>query len=93
MNLIANTKENTGLIKSMKIKFNFDEMKWEGINIDQVKLWEKLYPGVNVVNEITVEMIRWLDKVKGTKKANKKNWKAFIVKWLKREQMKSTGII
>lgn len=72
----------------MKIKFNFDSMKWEGITVDQVKLWEKLYPDADVVNQITVEMVRWLDKVKGTKKANKKNWKAFIVGWLKREQQK-----
>lgn len=77
----------------MKIKFNFDEMKWEGITIDQVKLWEKLYPDADVVNQITVEMVRWLDKKKGTAITRKKNWKAFICNWLKKEQMKAVGII
>jgi hypothetical protein len=70
----------------MKIKFNFDEMKWEGITVSQVKLWERIYPGVDVVNEITVSMVQWIDRVKGTKKANKRNRKTFIVKWLKRTQ-------
>jgi hypothetical protein len=73
----------------MKIKFNFSDMKWEGITVNQVKLWEQLYKDTDVVNEITVEMVRWLDKVKGTKKANKRAWKKFIVNWLKRSQQKA----
>ena len=73
----------------MKIKFDFSEMKWEGITVNQVKLWEKLYEDIDVVNEITVEMVRWLDKVKGTKKANKRNWHRFICNWLKTAQTRS----
>lgn len=78
---------------STRIKWNFDLRHWEGITVEQVKVWEKLYPDCNVVQELTVEMPRWLDKVEGTKKANKRNWKSFIVRWLKKSQMKAVGIL
>lgn len=71
-----------------KIVFDWETMKFKGITISQAQLWESLYPRVNVVQEITINMVAWLDKVKGTKKANKRNWKTFIVNWLKREQEK-----
>ena len=71
-----------------KIVFDWETMKFKGITISQAQLWESLYPHVNVVQEITINMVAWLDKVKGTKKANKRNWKTFIVNWLKREQEK-----
>jgi hypothetical protein len=74
------------------IKFNFSAMTWEGITVEQVRLWEKLYPGVDVVNEITISMVQWLDKVKGTKKGNKRAWKKFIVNWLKRSQARAVGL-
>lgn len=76
----------------MSVKFNFDTMKWEGLDMEQISLWESLYDRVDIPGELK-EMIRWLDKVKGTKKANKRNWRKFIVNWLKREQMKAVGII
>ena len=75
-----------------KITFDWNEMKFKGITVSQAQLWEKLYPRVNVVQEITINMVAWLDKMKGTKKANKRNWKAFIVKWLKREQEKRAWV-
>lgn len=73
----------------MKVKFNFEAMHWENIPVSQVKLWESLYPDIDVVDQITVQMVRWLDKVKDTKKARKRDWKKFIVNWLKREQQKA----
>lgn len=73
----------------MKINFDWPHMRWRGITVDQVKLWEKLYADIDVIHEITVEMPRWLDKTQGTKKANKRNWKAFIVNWLKRAQQRA----
>ena len=78
---------------STKIKWNFDLRHWEGITVEQVKVWEGLYPDVDVVNVLTVDIPRWLDKVEGTKKANKLNWKSFIVRWLKKDQMKAIGIL
>ena len=71
---------------SMKIKFNFDEMKWEGITVNDVKLWERMYPDVDVVKELKVNMIAWLDRKKGTKIAMKKDWKRTIHNWMKTEQ-------
>jgi hypothetical protein len=78
-------------ISSMKIRFDFDEMKWEGITVNQVKLWERLYPDVDVVNAIKFNMVQWLDKKQGTKITQKKNWKQFICNWLKREQERMAG--
>jgi len=76
----------------MKITFNWSTLKWEGITVAEVKAWEKLYPDVDVVREITFKMVWWLDKVKGTKKANKRAWRKFIVNWLKREQERRCNV-
>jgi hypothetical protein len=76
-----------------KIRFNFTTMEWEGITYEQVKIWERLYPNTNVVQVLKVDMIQWLDKKRGTKVARKKNWKAFICGWLKREQLRGVGIL
>ena len=71
-----------------KITFDWNEMKFKGITVSQAQLWEKLYPRVNVVQEITINMVAWLDKMKGTKKANKRNWHRFICNWLKGAQQR-----
>jgi hypothetical protein len=70
------------------IRFDFDAMKWEGLEAAQIETWEKLYPDLSIKDEL-VDMIRWLDRVKHTKKANKRNWKKFIVNWLTRAQKKA----
>lgn len=79
----------TSTALSMKVRFNFDTMQWENITVAQVKVWERLYPDVDVADEIGLKMVRWLDDKKDTKKAHKKNWRSFITKWLKREQIKA----
>ena len=75
------------------IRWNFDLWKWEGITAEQALLWEKLYPDVNVVQVLKVDMPRWFDlQVKGgkvNKIARKKDLKRFIHNWLKREQIKA----
>lgn len=71
------------------IKWNREKRHWEGITVEQVKIWEELYPDVNVVQELTVEMPRWLDKKDGKKIARKKDWKATIVNWLRKEQQRA----
>ncbi len=64
-----------------KIRFNFEALKWEGITIDQVKLWENAYPDCDVVDILIKKMPVWLDA--NPQKAHKyKNWKRFIVNWL-----------
>lgn len=69
---------------SNKIEFNFDELKFEGITVDQVKFWEKCYPAVDVVEVLTKRIPAWADA--NPQKARKKNYKRFIVNWLSRQQ-------
>lgn len=73
------------------MKFNFGLMKWEGLKVDDVMRWESLFPDVDVVKELKVEMPIWLEKNKNNRKAHKKNWTSFILRWLKREQEKGVG--
>lgn len=68
-------------------------MAWENITYEQVKTWEKLYEGVDVVRILKEDMPQWLDRCKGTKKVQKTNWKQTICNWLKKEKMKIDGII
>ncbi len=67
-----------------KITFNFELLKWEGITVDQVKLWESAFPDCDVVEILTKRMPVWLDA--NPQKAHKKNWKRFITNWLSRQQ-------
>jgi len=72
------------MIENNKITFNFSTLQWEGITVDQVKLWESAYPDCDVVDILTKKMPVWMDA--NRKKANKKNYKRFIVNWLSRQQ-------
>jgi hypothetical protein len=67
-----------------KISFNFNILKWEGITIDQVKLWEEAFPDCDVVDILTKKMPVWMDA--NPLKAHKKNFKRFIIGWLSRQQ-------
>jgi len=64
-----------------KISFNFETLEWDGITVEQVKFWEQAYPEIDVVDILTKKMPSWLDANRGGK-AQKKNWKRFIVNWL-----------
>lgn len=74
-----------------EVYFDWDEMKWEHIQVIDVQRWEGLFPDVDVVKEITKEMVIWLEKNKGRKKAHKKNWTSFILRWLKKEEERRIG--
>jgi len=63
-------------------------MKWDGITVNQIKFWERIYPDVDIITVIQYDIIRWLDKMKSTKKVRKVNWHKFISNWLKSEQSK-----
>lgn len=73
--------------KKSIIKFNWQDMKWTGITIEQVKIWEKLYPYIDVIWQLNTNMIGWLDRNRDKKKAQKTQWKDFITGWLKKENM------
>jgi hypothetical protein len=70
----------------MKIKFDFATMSWQGLTVEQIQLWEHLYPDIDVIHVLKYDMPQWLDKKNGTKKVQKKNYKAFICNWLRRAQ-------
>jgi hypothetical protein len=74
------------VLSSTKIRFDWGKMRWEGLTIELIQLWERMYPDVDVVNELKVNMIAWLDRKKGTKIAYKKDWKKTIHNWLKSSQ-------
>ena len=71
-----------------KITFNFSTLQWEGITVDQVKLWESAYPDCDVVDILTKKMPVWMDA--NPQKAHKKNFKRFIINWLSRQQERYT---
>lgn len=66
------------------IYFDFDAMRWRGISIEQVKMWEEAYPDVDVLNILSKKMPAWLDA--NPERAHKKKWKRFIVNWLSSQQ-------
>jgi len=73
-------------MSSKKIQFNFENLKWEGITVEQVKFWEEVYPSVDVIDAITKKMPAWLDA--NPRKGQKKNYKRFINNWLAREEQR-----
>ena len=86
-------KENQ---EKTKIKFDFKSMRWQGLTVEQIQLWEFLYPDIDVIQHLKFEMVRWLDRqVKSghiNKIARKKDWKKFITNWLKSEQEKAVWL-
>ena len=69
---------------SNKIQFNHETLQWEGITVDQVKIWEKAYPLVDMVDVLLKKIPVWADA--NPRKARKRNYKRFIVNWLSRDQ-------
>jgi hypothetical protein len=56
---------------------------------EDIERWEKLFPDVDVAHEVLKEMPIWLEKMRNTKLAHKKNWNRTILNWLKKEQIKA----
>ena len=79
------TVSSKNSLKVTKIEFDFEEMKWKGLTVAQIQFWEKVYPDVDVINEISKKMVGWLDAERNGK-GRKKNWKSFINGWLARSQ-------
>jgi hypothetical protein len=77
----------------MKIKFNWQTMKFENLTVAQLEVWTKLYHPVNVFEIITEDMTKWLDKKRNVPSVSrKKDWQRFICNWLKKEQRKAVGL-
>jgi len=61
------------------INFNFDTSKWEGITDSDIDLWGKAYPAA-VLDIEFAKMKSWI--LANGAKGKKKNWRAFITRWL-----------
>jgi hypothetical protein len=81
--------------KADKLYFSWEEAKFMNIYREDMQNLERLFPRLDfkeIVRQVEVEMPRWLWSEEGQKKSKKSNWKAFIVKWLKREELKAVGL-
>jgi hypothetical protein len=85
--------------KRDKIGFDYGAMRWTGITMDQIEIWERIYPDVNIAQELKSTMVQWLDRqvlsrepLKISAKGKKRNWKTFITKWLARAQQRAVWL-
>jgi hypothetical protein len=58
------------------------------LTIEQLELWQTIYPDVDVAEVLKIDIIRWLDRNKERKITRKRAWKRFITSWLNAEQRK-----
>lgn len=73
--------------KEPKIEYDFVNKYFINISTDQYNLWKQAYPAVDVKNEI-LRAGCWLD---ANPAKRKKNYKAFLMKWLARSQERGGG--
>lgn len=71
------------------ISWDWEEMKWKGITMQDIEVWERLYPDVDIAYQLKIKMVEWFVKWKGTKKVQKKRWDRFICNWLSKAQVKA----
>ena len=68
--------------EKVKINFDFSLRAWENITDEDVSIWEKAYPAVDITQELS-KMADWL--ISNPEK-KKKNYRRFITNWLSRAQ-------
>ena len=78
----ASNSEPVKKPRQQKISFNFDLRTWENISNEDVAIWEKAYPAVDITQELS-KMADWLLSNPDRKK---KNYRRFITNWLSRTQ-------
>jgi len=84
---ISNSNTNNIICSDLKAKsepkpainFNFNTSKWEGITDSDIDLWGKAYPAA-VLDIEFAKMKSWI--LANGAKGKKKNWRAFITRWL-----------
>ena len=69
-------------VQKLPIYFNFDSTKWENIPEEKIELWKEAYPACQILIELK-KMAVWLIE-NPTKR--KKNYGAFIARWLSKCQ-------
>jgi hypothetical protein len=75
-------------VKKSKIKFDWINYCWLGLEIPEIKEIEKIYPDIDVVTEFK-KMREWLYNNRTNEKAHKSQWHSFITRWLARAQQKA----
>lgn len=69
--------------KKPSLFFNGDTKEWEGITDEDMAVWAEAYPGCDIKAELA-KMKAWL--LGDWPRRRKEKWKAFIVRWLSKEQ-------
>lgn len=59
--------------------------QWKGLDPYELEEWRELYEMNNdkLVNEL-LKMVDWIEKCKDSKRTNKRDWRKFIMNWLRR---------
>ena len=74
------------------ISFDWNTMKFTGLEYGKdIKSWEILFPDIDILQEFN-KMAIWLNTNKNNNKSKKKDWNAFITRWLKKAQQKAVGL-
>lgn len=68
--------------KEEKIHYDFETSKWKNITEKDMKLWAEAYPACDIKHEL-LAMADWLESNPEKKKSN---YRAFISRWLKKQQ-------
>jgi hypothetical protein len=71
--------------KRKPIVFNKATQAWEGLDIVELAEWDELYEKVNVREEL-LKMQDWIIKCQDKKRTNKRDWRRFIMNWLRRAE-------
>ncbi len=77
--------------RNYHIFFDWEQMKFTGITMQDIQRWEACFPDVDIIEQFK-EMAVWLLKHEASRKSAKQNWSSFITRWLKKEQIKAMGL-
>ena len=75
-----------------KIKWNRATMKFENIFQEDIKAWEALYPGLDVMEIIEKKAPEWIIRKCMSGEAVKSDYRRFIMNWLKRDAARAVGL-
>ena len=69
--------------KRSPIVFNKATQAWEHLDVVELQEWDESYEKTNVREEL-LKMADWIVKCQDTKRTNKRDWRRFIMNWLRR---------
>jgi len=80
--LSLSVKVKEGRKEDIKINYDFDSSAWKNITEKDTKLWAEAYPACDIKHEL-LAMADWLES---NPEKRKSNYRAFISRWLKKQQ-------